>query len=122
MFSKHLIKTAALSLTLIAASAAAALAHDLSNVDRTQSAQIQQIEQARRSGQLTRREYNALIAEQARISRLEADAQRDGYVSGRAYRQIREAQNDASAHIYQESHDGEVNYWRAWKWRHGYRY
>ena len=47
-------------------------------------------------------------------------AERDG-VTGREYRQIRAAQQEAASHIYTESHDAEVNYWRAWQWKRGYR-
>ena len=115
------IKIALLTTALILAGGSASFAHDLYNVDRTQAAQIQAIENARRAGQLTRYEYNQLIAEQARISRLEQEARADG-VTGRQYREIRSAQQAADAHIYQESHNGRVNYWRAWKWNNGYRY
>ena len=102
--------------------AGTASAHDSRIIDRTQADQVQQIDQLRRSGQLTRREHAVLMAEQARIAALEQDAQRDGYINGREYRTIREAQRQASDHIYQESHNGRVNYWRLWKSRHGFGY
>ncbi len=118
------ITTALLAATLVLAGSTAAFAHDhnLAGVNRTQADQIQAIELARRAGQLTRYEYNQLMAEQARIARLEQESRADGYVNNREYREIRNAQESAGAHIYQESHNGRVNYWRSWKWNHGYRY
>ena len=114
-------KTALLTTALVLAGGTAAFAHDFAAIDRTQANQVQAIDQARRAGQLTRLEYSALMAEQARIARLEQNAQADGYLTHREYRDIRSAQEQAGAHIYQESHNGRVNYWRAWKWNHGYR-
>ncbi len=113
--------TALLTTALILAGGSTSFAHDLYNVNRTQAEQIQAIDQARRTGQLTRYEYNQLMAEQARIARLEQEALADG-VTGREYREIRAAQQAAGAHIYQESHNGRVNYWRAWKWNNANRY
>ena len=115
------LKSALLAATLFAASGAAASAHDLTETSRTQTRQIEQIVQARDRGQLTRREYNQLMAEQSRIAELQARAQDDG-VTAREYRQIRQAQIEAGNHIYTESHDAEVNYWRAWQWKHRARY
>ena len=98
----------------------AAFAHDPRPIDRTLDWQHQQIEQGRRNGTLTRREYSALQAEQARIAEMERRALADGHLSRREARAIQEAQRDASNHIYTESHDREVNIWRRWKSRHGY--
>lgn len=116
------IATALLTSTLVLSGATVAVAHDTSGLHRTQARQIHEIEQARRAGQLTRYEYNALMAEQARIGRLNENALANGSVTGREHRLIRDAQQEAGAHIYQDSHNGRVNYWRAWKWNHGYRY
>ncbi len=115
-----ILKTAATAFALSLTAATGALAHDTRPIDRTQAYQEQQINQARRTGELTRREYYALQNEQARIAELEAQAKRDGVVTGREYRQIREAQTDAAQHIYVESQDRQVNWWRRWKSRHGY--
>lgn len=114
-------KSTLAAVLLTAVSAGTAFAHDLGEVSRTQSRQIEQIVQGRNSGQLTRREYNQLMAEQTRIAEMQAQAQREGYVSRHAYHLIREAQTAAASHIYTESHDGEKNYWRVWQSRHGYR-
>lgn len=114
------LRTTILSVGLAGASALPALAHDTMPINRTQSQQIERIEQARRSGELNRREYRELMSEQGRIARMTENAERDGNVTAREYRQIREAQRDASGHIYNESHDSQVSWWRRWKWSHGY--
>lgn len=117
-----ILKTAIASTTLLLATLTTAGAYDNgpSRIDRTQAWQRYEIEQARRSGQLTRREYGALQAEQARIAEMERRAKADGYVSPHERRDIREAQRQAETHIYTESHDRQVNYWRRWKSQHGY--
>lgn len=117
-----ILKATLIGLALAATSVTAALAHDLSGVDRTQAGQLREIELQRQKGQLTRREYNALVLEQDRIARLERNAKSDGVVTGREYRELREAQRDAAGHIYEDSHNGRVNYLRQWKWNHGWRY
>ena len=76
-------------------------------IDRRQAIQEQRIQNARRSGELTRREYRQLESEQAYIRQLERNALRDGHIDRREAAQIRDAQNQASRHIYQESHDSE---------------
>ena len=55
-------RTAVLAAALIAASVGGAIAHDLTDVSRTQSRQIDEIAKARNTGQLTRREYSQLMA------------------------------------------------------------
>lgn len=108
------MKTVALALAALAASASIATAHDTSRIDRAQSVQSSYIEQSRRSGQLTRSEYRELQAEQNRIAEMERRAKADGNVTGREYRAIREAQVDARRHIWSESHDRDVSIWRRW--------
>ncbi len=76
-------------------------------IDARQQMQEQRIQNARRAGELTRQEYQSLEAEQARIREMERRAQRDGRIDGREAAEIRRAQNEASRHIYQESHDSE---------------
>ena len=87
-------------------------------VDRRQSYQAQRIEQGLRSGQITRSEAASLRAEQARIAQLERAAERDGHVSRSERARLMAAQNEASRHIYQESHDGQSrgSRWSRW-WR-----
>lgn len=69
--------------------------------------QEQRIEQARRSGQLTGREYRELQAEQARIDALQRHAAADGRVDRHEAERIRRAQNEAGRHIRQEANDNE---------------
>jgi phosphoglycerate-specific signal transduction histidine kinase len=83
-------------------------------IDQRQADQAQRIEQARRSGELTRSETNSLRAEQARIADLERRAKSDGVVTRNEARTIANAQNAASRHIYQESHDSQRSWYRRW--------
>ncbi|MDX2157148.1 MAG: hypothetical protein SFW09_11625 [Hyphomicrobiaceae bacterium] len=110
-------KVALASATLLLISAGGAMAHDTAPIDRTQARQLQQIQEARRNGSLTKREYEARVAEQARIADLERRAQANG-VTGREFRTIREAQRDAAANISSDANNGKVNIWRRWKSRH----
>lgn len=105
---------------LAVATSGTAMAQTRNPIDRTQAWQQHEIDQARRNGSLTRREYSDLQAEQARIAEMERRAKADGYLSRREFRDIRDAQRDAQNHIYTESHDRQVNIWRRWKSRHGY--
>jgi hypothetical protein len=91
------------------------LASAQGRIDRTQSEQAWQIEQGRQNGQITRREYRDLQAEQARIAEIERRAKADGHVTRREAREIVEAQRDASNHIYTESHDRQSNWLRRFK-------
>jgi hypothetical protein len=106
---KLLITVAALTMT-----ATGAFAFGQDTIDANQSVQAQRIEQGRYSGELTRREYNALKTEQARIAAIERRAQADGYVSRREYSQIHDAQIQAYRHIKSETHDSQVSFWRKW--------
>ena len=85
-------------------------------IDATEARQNRQIEKGLRSGQLTWREYFGLKREQANIERLEARAKADGVVTERERRQIRDAQAEAQKHIYQETHNNEVNHRRVYRW------
>ena len=105
-------RTVLVALAALTATAATASADE---IDRRQARQEQRIQEARRSGELTRREYVALEAEQSRIRDLERRAKADGYVSASERAQIRAAQNDASRHIRAESTDNERRgFWRRW--------
>ena len=87
-----------------------------SEIDARRANQEHRINDGVRSGQLTRGEYQKLEAEQARIRELERRAKADGYVSASERASIRQAQNDASRHIYQAKHDSERSHARPW-WR-----
>jgi hypothetical protein len=83
-------------------------------IDQRQAEQAQRIEQARRSGELTRGELTSLRAEQARIAEMERRAKADGVVTRHEARDIARAQHAASRHIYQESHDSQRAWYRRW--------
>jgi hypothetical protein len=83
-------------------------------IDTEQWRENAAIEQGRYKGDLTRREYRQLKAEQERIAAMEKKAYEDGYVSRREFREIREAQADASKHIREETSDGQKSFWRRW--------
>ena len=84
------------------------------DIDARRANQEQRIEQGVRSGELTRGEYFRLETEQARIRQLERQAKADGYVSPAERARLRQAQDDASRHIYHEKHDSERRGWRWW--------
>ena len=77
--------------------------------ERREARQESAIEQGRRNGSLTGSEYRALQAEQARIDALQNRARADGVVTRRESQQIREAQDAASRHIYQSTHNNDYN-------------
>ena len=89
------------------------------NIDRRQAIQNHRIEHGRHSGELTRYEYYRLKQEQARIAEMERRAKADGHLSYSERQAIKRAQDDASRHIYRESHDGQKSWWRRWQHRHG---
>lgn len=106
------------ALTAITFGTAQAHAFGQQTIDANQDVQAERIEEARANGELTRREYRALKAEQARIAEMERNAQADGHVSVREFNQIHEAQIGAYRNVKQETTDGEVSYWRRWLSRH----
>jgi hypothetical protein len=83
-------------------------------IDQRQAEQAQRIEQARRSGELTRGETASLRAEQARIADMERRAKADGVVTRHEARDVARTQHAASRHIYQESHDSQRSWYRRW--------
>ncbi len=88
-----------------------------SSIDRRQAIQEQRIQNGVRSGEITRREYRQLEAEQARIRHMEHMAKRDGHVDRYEAARIREAQNAAGRHIRTEANDNESRWnsgWRRW--------
>jgi hypothetical protein len=76
-------------------------------IDRTQATQDAMIARGQRNGSLTSSETAQLRAEQARIADLERRAKSDGVVTREERNSIRQAQQQADAHIWQESHDRE---------------
>ena len=101
------------------ASAAPSLAHDWytgRDIDAHQERQYDRIQRARRSGELTGREYRNLMSEQRRITEMERHGKADGVLTWREREAIRDAQREAGRHIYSEAHDSEVSRWRRWRW------
>jgi len=101
------------------AASTSALAHDSgydrqARIEAREARQIDRIYRARQRGELTWYESWGLRAEQARIRRMERNALRDGYLNTYEARRIEEAQDRASRHIYNESHDGQRASWRRW--------
>ena len=106
------MKLAVLTTLALLATTGIASAHDTWSIDNTQARQRHRIEQGRLSGELTRREYWRLRAEQRHIAAMERRAKADGVVTAREYHAIRNAQRMARRHIYQETHDEQVSRWR----------
>ena len=121
---KSALVSASLAAVATALSITAASAHDRGYggsrsatetpyIDATQAEQRARIEEGRRNGRLTRSEYHELMDEQDRIAALERRAKADGVADPHERRRIREAQETAGRHIYQETHDGETR-WNRW--------
>ncbi len=102
----------------LAISATGASAYGDKQINGVQAREAAAIEQGRYSGDLTRREYRDLKAEQRAIQDMENRAKADGHISKREYRNIREAQVNAARHISQESHDGQKSWYRRWLYNH----
>lgn len=102
--SRTLTRSLIAGLAIVAASTSIVSADE---IDRRQYNQERRIQQGVRDGTVTRSEYYRLEQEQARIRDLERRAKADGRVDHREAAQIRNAQQDASRHIYQEKHDRE---------------
>jgi hypothetical protein len=105
---RSVVKRIALTAAVVI-SATSAFAYGEDTIDANEAIQKNRIEQGRYNGQLTRREYRQLLAEQARIAEMERAAKADGRVSRREYRDIHDAQNEAYRHIKAENGDGQTS-------------
>lgn len=76
-------------------------------VNQRQQNQHQHIRQGVRSGELTRRETGALAREQRDIRRLEREYKSDGELSRAERGDLHREQNQASRHIYGQTHDAQ---------------
>jgi outer membrane lipopolysaccharide assembly protein LptE/RlpB len=114
------MRTLLITFAAIAMTTTGAFAFGQDTIDANQAVQAQRIEQGRYSGELTRREYRALKAEQARIADMESRAKADGYVSRREYNKIHDTQIQAYRHIKSETHDEQVSFWRRWLYNSRY--
>ena len=113
----------ALAAALLVTSFGAASAYDRHNnndtadIDARRARESQRIEEGRRTGQLSGREYRFLRAEQARIADHERQAKADGYVSPDERRRLNQELDQASADIHRLKHNEEVSrrrYWYRW--------
>ncbi len=81
-------------------------------IDNRQTQEAARIQHGIRDGQLTVRETITLKSEQARIAAMERRAKADGRVTHREAAAIDRAQDAASRHIYQETHDSQKAWWK----------
>lgn len=118
MSVQTVIKSIAVAGLAVFATAGAANAYGDKQINAVQARENAAIEQGRYSGELTRREYRDLKAEQRAIAEMETRAKADGHISKREYREISEAQRNAARHIYQDTHDGQKSWYRRWLYTH----
>lgn len=76
-------------------------------VNQRQQNQHQRIQQGVRSGELTRRETGALAREQRDIRQLERAYKSDGELTRAERADLHREQNQASRHIYNQTHDAQ---------------
>ncbi|WP_295559989.1 hypothetical protein [uncultured Hyphomicrobium sp.] len=97
-------------LALMLAIAVPAIA-SANTIDDRQDRQAERIERGRNNGSITWTEGIKLRAQQNRIARTEAALKADGSLSKSDRAKLTEMQNDASASIRSESHDGWHRLW-----------
>ena len=83
-------------------------------IEANREVQRQRIEQGRYTGDLTRREYRALLAEQQKIDDDIRKAAADGHISRSEYRKIHEEQIGAYRDIKADTNNSQVSWWRRW--------
>ena len=76
-------------------------------IDQRQHNQADRIRQGVRSGEVTKSETRGLVKEQREIRQTERQYKSDGVLTRDERKDLRQQQNQASRHIYQEKHDGE---------------
>lgn len=119
------VKRLALAATVLLSLAGAASAADYRRearcvnareIDAMRAREMHRIEEGRRSGQLSWREYQVLKAEQARISADERFAKIDDCVSPTEFHRIELELARASQHIRQLKTNDEIASRRHWRW------
>jgi hypothetical protein len=108
----RITKTITIAATGLLLASGAAFAGREDTIDANDTILRQRIEQGRYSGQLTRREYRELNAEQAKIEADIARAKADGYVSKREYQKIHDEQIAAYRHVKTDTNNTQVSWWR----------
>ncbi len=98
-----------MTLSLIAASAGAAAAHEISkaDIDAREQRQLGRIEQGRQDGSITWTEGLKLRAEQKFIERREQQMLADGKLSKAEKRELARLQDEAARHIKDEATDSQ---------------
>lgn len=107
-------KTMLVAATGLMLASGAALAGREDTIEANREVLRQRIEQGRYNGQLTRREFRDLNAEQAKIEADIARAKADGHISRNEYQKIHDEQIGAYRHVKSESTDRQVSFWRRW--------
>jgi predicted nucleic acid-binding Zn ribbon protein len=107
-------KTMLVVSTSLMLASGAALAGREDTIEANRDVLRQRIEQGRYNGQLTRREYRELNAEQAKIEADIARAKEDGRVSRREYQKIHDEQIAAYRHVKEDNTNSKVSFWRRW--------
>ncbi len=92
----------------------AALAGREDTIEANRDVLRERIEQGRYNGQLTRREYRELNAEQAKIEADIARAKSDGNISRGEYKKIHDEQIAAYRHVKGDNTNTKVSFWRRW--------
>jgi opacity protein-like surface antigen len=124
MTDKRLTAAALAAATLVTFAAAALVTvpaqagQRQDTIDANQAVQQQRIDDARLKGELSRKEFRQLSAEQARIAEMERQTKADGHVSKAEYNKIHEAQTEAYRHIKTESTDKDGSPIRRWLYKH----
>ena len=113
------MKRTATAVMLLLATTAVASAHDYrgygtNDIDARRANQMRRIEDGRRSGQLSWREYRFLRREQAHIAYDERRAKADGSVSSYERRRLNRELDGSSRDIYRLKHNDQVARWRRW--------
>lgn len=80
------------------------------SIDQRQQQQRERIAQGIRSGELTRAEANRLMAEQREVRREERAYRADGVLTHAERAELHRELNEASRHIYNETHDAQRRY------------
>lgn len=86
--------------------------HGRGGIDGAQHRQREQIRDGVRSGSLTQHEARRLQGEQREIAALERSYRADGVLTRNERSDLRDELRDARRHIYNQSHDADVNYRR----------
>ena len=107
-------KTMLVAATGLMLASGAAFAGRDDTIEANRDVLRQRIEQGRYDGQLTRREYRELSAEQAKITADIARAKSDGYISRNEYQKIHDEQIAAYRHVKADNTNMQVSFWRRW--------